>query len=337
MTRFLLILLIAASLFSCENFETDHPDFDYTAGFFPYQYPVRTLVLGDYIYDNTNDNNKKFVISVAMGGVYENKQDRVFNFQINQDLCNDVLFSANGDTVRLMPEEYYTLSSPIQIVIPKGQFNGGVEVQLTDAFFVETIAVQSGYVIPLELTGSDDVNRILIGSSSSQNADPRVAAQWMELPKNFTMFAVKYINEYHGAYFHYGQGTVTDGSNAVVEDTTYQAKYIETNPVTRLTTTGRHEVTMNTFLRSDVMNAEIEMVLTFDGNNCTITAAEGSPYTIAGSGVLKPKTYSWGNKDRDGIELNYVVSDGVHTYEAQDVLIVRDRDVVMEVYSPVVY
>ena len=84
MTRFLLILLIAASLFSCENFETDHPDFDYTAGFFPYQYPVRTLVLGDYIYDNTNDNNKKFVISVAMGGVYENKQDRVFNFQINQ-------------------------------------------------------------------------------------------------------------------------------------------------------------------------------------------------------------------------------------------------------------
>lgn len=333
----LVILLIVGGLFSCENFETDHPDFDYTAGFFPYQYPVRTLVLGDYIYDNTNDNNKRFVISVAMGGVYENTKDRVFNFQINEELCNGVLFSANGDTVRMMPPEYYTLSSESQIVIPKGKFNGGVEVQLSDAFFEDTIAIQSGYVIPLELTGSDDVDRILIGSSSSQNADPRVAAQWLELPKNFTMFAVKYINECHGAYFHYGQGTVRDGANAVLEDTTYQAKYIESNPVTRLITTGRHEVTLNTFLRSDVMNAEVDMVLSFDGNNCTITAAEGSPYTITGSGVFKSKAYSWGNKERDGIELTYTVSDGVNTFEGNDVLIIRDRAVVMEVYSPVVY
>ena len=182
-----------------------------------------------------------------------------------------------------------------------------------------------------------DVDRILTGSSSSQTADPRVAAQWVEQPKNFTMFAVKYINEYHGTYFHYGQGTVKDAGNAVLEDTTYQAKYIESNPTTNLVTTGRREVTLSTFLRSEVMNAEIAMVVTFDGDNCTVTAAEGSPYTITGSGVFKSKAYSWGNKDRDGIELNYTVSDGVNTYEANDVLIIRDRAVVMEVYSPVLY
>jgi len=337
MIRIVLILLIIGGLSSCENFETDHPDFDYTAGFFPYQYPVRTLVLGDYIYDNTNDNNKKFVISVAMGGVYENTKDRKFNFQINEDLCKDVLFSSSGDTIRVLPEEYYTLSSESEIVIPKGELNGGIEVQLTDAFFDDTIALQSGYVLPLELTGSSDVDRILVGDSPSQNADPRVAAQWVELPKNFTMFAVKYINEYHGTYFHYGQSSVRDGANAVLEDTTYQAKYVESNPVTRLVTTGRHEITLNTFLRSKVMNAEIDMVLNFDGNNCTITAAEGSPYTISGNGVFKSKAYEWGNKDRDGMELNFTVSDGVNTYEANDVLIIRDRGVVMEVYAPVVY
>src|SRR5690606_13295818 len=104
MKRIFLILMIGGIFASCENFEVDHPDFDYTAGFFPYQYPVRTLVLGDYIYDNSNDNNHKFVISVAMGGVYENEKDRVFNFQVNNDLCDNVLFESTGDTIRAMPE-----------------------------------------------------------------------------------------------------------------------------------------------------------------------------------------------------------------------------------------
>lgn len=337
MKKLLWSLLIITALGSCENFEADHPDFDYTAGFFPYQYPVRTLVLGDYIYDNTNDNNHKFVISVAMGGVYENEKDRVFNFQVNEDLCDNVLFEATGDTVRAMPRDYYTLSSDNQIVIPKGKYNGGVEVQLSDAFFNDPVSVTSGYVIPLQLTGSSDVDRILVGSSPSQDADPRIAAQWTELPKDFTMFAVKYINEFHGTYFHYGQSVTKDASNAVVEDTTYQAKYVEQNETSKLVTTGRYDVSLKTFMKSEVMSGEVEMILNFEGNNCVITAPEGSPYTVSGSGAFKSKAYSWGNKDRDGLELTYTVSDGVNSYEATDVLVIRDRDVVMEVYSPQVY
>lgn len=331
------MLIVTAGLSSCDNFETDHPDFDYTAGYFPYQYPVRTLVLGDYIYDNENDNNHKFIISVAMGGVYENETDRVFNFQVDKDLCSNVLFTDGGDTVRVMPDEYYTLSSDNQIVIPKGEFNGGIEVQLTDAFFDDTIAVQSGYVIPLQLTGSSDVDRILTGNSAVENADPRVAGQWIELPKDFTMFAVKYINEYHGTYFHYGQSSVKDAGNNVVEDTVYQEKYVEHNSTTKLLTTGRHQVTLSTFLHSEIMNTGIDLVLDFEGTNCTVSAPEDSPFTVSGTGVFKSKAYTWGNKERNGIELSYTVSDGVNTYEANDVLIVRDRAVVMEVYSPVLY
>lgn len=331
------MLFIAGVFASCENFDVDHPDFDYTSGFFPYQYPVRTLVLGDYIYDNSNDNNHKFVISVAMGGVYENKKDRVFNFEVDNDLCDKVLFESSGDTIKAMPQSYYTLSSNNQIVIPKGKFNGGIEVQLTDAFFADPLAVTGGYVIPLQLTGSSDVDRILVGSSGSQDADPRVAGQWSELPKDFTMFAVKYINEYHGTYFHYGRSVVKDALGTVIEDTTYEAKYVEQNETSKLVTTGRYQVSINTFLHSDIMGGNVDMLLTFDGNNCSVTAPEGSIYSISGTGVFKPKAYTWGNKDRDGIELNFTVSDGTNTYEGTDVLVVRDRGVVMEVYSPLVY
>jgi len=47
MKKIFLILTLAIGLFSCKNFDIDHPDFNYTSGFFPYQFPVRTLVLGD--------------------------------------------------------------------------------------------------------------------------------------------------------------------------------------------------------------------------------------------------------------------------------------------------
>lgn len=334
MKKIFLILIIAFGLFSCENFDIDHPDFDYTSGFFPYQFPVRTLVLGDYIYDNANDNAHKFVISVALGGVYENKQNREFEFEIDESLCNNVLFGSGGDQIKPLPSNYYTLSSNNKIVIPKGKMNGGVEVQLTDAFFNDPLAIKLGYVVPLRLKGSADVDTILTGSSSTANPDPRVAGDWVNAPKNFTMFAVKYINEYHGSYFHYGESSVKDASGAVVESTTYSTKYIESNPVAKLQTTGRSTVSLSTSFQSVVISGDINMVLTFNGNNCTISAAEGSAYTISGSGEFKSKQYEWGNKKRDGIALSYTVSDGVNTYSANDVLVVRDRDVVMEVYSP---
>ena len=337
MKKLVLILLIATGMMACQNFDIDHPDFDYTSGYFPYQFPVRTLVLGDYIYDNSNDNDHKFVISVAMGGVYENTQNREFGIEVDESLCNRVLFSADGDTIHALPSNYYTLSDNNNIVIPAGKFNGGVEVQLTDAFFNDPLAIKNTYVVPVRITGSADVDTILVGQSDNPNADPRVAGQWIVAPKDFTMFAVKYINEFHGTYFHYGSSSVKNAANAVVENTTYSEKYVENNSTSKLVTTGRNEVSLSMFLRSEVMTGEVNMVLTFNGNNCTITATEGSPYTISGTGVFKSKEYAWGNKERDGIDLGFSVSDGEHTYEATDVLVARDRGVVLETYSPEVY
>lgn len=334
MKRITLLTLAAAGLMSCENFEIAHPDFDYTSGFFPYQYPVRTLVLGDYIYDNSNDNAHKFIISVAMGGVYENDQDRNFDIEVDEELCDNILFGPDGDTIQAMPQEYYTLSSPNQITIPRGEMNGGVEVQLTEAFFNDPLAIQLGYVIPLRLKGSNDVDSILNGRTAVAGADPRVTADWSVAPKNFTLFAVKYINEYHGAYFHYGESTVKDAGGAVLEDSTYSEKFVVNNDISRLLTTGRHQVALTTHFRSTIMEGEIQLLLDFEGNSCTVSAPEDSPYSVTGTGTFKDDAYTWGNKPRNGIELNYTVSDGTNSYEASEVLVARDRGVVMEVFSP---
>jgi hypothetical protein len=290
--------------------------------------------LGDYIYDNANDNAHKFVISAAMGGVYENTKDREFQIEVDNSLCNNILFANGGDPVKALPANYYTLSSPNKLVIPKGKMNGGIEVQLTDAFFADPLAIKNTYVVPIRLKSSTDVDSILVGSSANPSADPRVAAQWTVAPKNFTMFAVKYINEYHGNYFHYGASKVKDVANAELETTAYSTPNVEKNSVAKLLTTGRSQVSFSTNYQSTIMTGTYDMVLTFNGNNCTITAATGSAYTISGTGEFKTQAYEWGNKKRDGIVLKYTVTTATNKYEADEVLVARDRAVVMEVYNP---
>ncbi|WP_343702387.1 DUF5627 domain-containing protein [Chitinophaga sp.] len=335
-TLMMVSAILAFGLHACKNFEITHPDFKYTSGYFPYQFPVRTLVLGDDIYDNTNDNNGKFRISAHLGGLYENDRTRSFDIQVDNSLADRLLFTAGGDTVRALPVKYYTISSN-KLVIPSGEMNGGVEVQLTDEFFNDPEAIKLNYVVPVRLTGSTDVDSILAGQSDDPNADPRVAAQWAVAPKNFTMFGIKFINEFHGAYFHYGHSQVKDAANAVLEDTTYSHKFVTSNPVTKLATSGRHQVTTSTFMRSKVMTGEISLILNFTGNNCTVSAPAGAGYTITGTGEFKKDAYEYGDKKRNGIVLNYVVSRGGQTYNASDVLVVRDRGVVMETYTPVTY
>lgn len=82
-----LIVLIALvfSLMACENQEITKDDFGSTSVYFPYQTPVRTLVLGKYdLGFNDNDNNGRFEIGVVMSGVFENNRDRRVFFEIGR-------------------------------------------------------------------------------------------------------------------------------------------------------------------------------------------------------------------------------------------------------------
>lgn len=337
MKKITIILALLIGLTACENQEQEFPDYDNTTGYFPYQYPVRTLVLGDYIYDNENDNNHKFLISAAMGGVYENKKDRTFRIEVADDLCDQVLFESTGEPIHLMPSSYYRLSSSSELVIPAGQVNGNIEVRLNDAFFEDPLAVKLGYVIPIRLVNTSDLDSILQGKSSLANPDPRVSGQWEVLPKDFTMFAVKYINPYHGKYLHRGASKITDGSNTVIEETTYRTPYIVDNEIWDMKTISMNQVSVEGVLRSSLITGNLKLILTFnDEGVCTVQNAPGSVYNIVGAGKFLNDADEWGDKKRDAVHLNYRLTDGINVYSATDTLVIRDRGVVMELFDPVV-
>ncbi|MEL7119067.1 MAG: hypothetical protein AAFO07_06490, partial [Bacteroidota bacterium] len=66
---FVLVLVLIGTL-GCDNQDISFDDFDYTAVYFPFQSPLRTLVLGEDRIDNTLDNQLKFNIGVSIGGLY---------------------------------------------------------------------------------------------------------------------------------------------------------------------------------------------------------------------------------------------------------------------------
>ena len=73
---FWIIAAMAGVLFTaCENGDRDFPDFKYSAVYFAYQSPIRTITLGeDPSVDNSLDNEHKCQIMATIAGVYENKK-----------------------------------------------------------------------------------------------------------------------------------------------------------------------------------------------------------------------------------------------------------------------
>ena len=341
--RIFTVLAAALVLVGCHNFDTDFPDYKYTTGYFPYQFPVRTIVLGNDQTPNDNDNAGKFVISAAMGGVYKNNKDRVINIKVDESLANGLAFS-NGDPIKVLPSAYYTLSNTSQITIPKGAYNGGITVQLSDAFFNDPDAIKNTYVVPIIMTGTSDLDSLLVGAryATIPNPDKRLVDEWLIPPKDFTMFGVKFITELHGNWFHYGSATVaaegkTETVKYMVEDDFNSD--VTGNEVVMLTTTGRHTTEMTQKLKGKLLDMEATLVFTHNGEGVTISAPEDADYTVTGSGTYKLDTASpynrWSNKDRYVLTYSFTLTDASgNTYKANDVLVARDRAVKLETYVP---
>src|SRR5690606_1581553 len=135
-----------------------------------------------------------------------------------------------GTPIKILPPEYYTLSPADKITIPSGSFNGLVLVQLTDAFLDDPLAIGANYVIPLRLTDTD-ADSILRGMPAIgvDNPDRNEPTDWEAgaLPKDYVLFGIKYINPYHGNYFHRGKDVTLDGSGNPVSTVVYHQKYVE--------------------------------------------------------------------------------------------------------------
>ena len=333
----LFISILFFGMFSCQNENWDFPDYYYSTVYFPYQFPVRTLVLGDYEADNTNDNNLRFLISAAIGGMYENNANRTVNYEIVPNLAQNVA-TTGRDTLKLLPSAYYTLNPLNQISIPKGKFDGGVTVQLTEAFLNDTMSYRNCYILPVRITASS-MDSILSGKSDLANPDPRIAVDWDTPPKNFTLFGIKFINPYHGKYLHRGQSIIKDATNVTLQTINYRQQYVEQDEIWALRTIGRNTVSVTGVVRQTPSSpGSFIMNLTFDANqNCTIVQNPASAFPVSGTGKFVKDGDIWGNKPRNAIHLSYQITVGTNTHFVTDTLVIRDRDVRFEEFVPVIY
>ena len=330
MKKLLFTIATLGMLFtSCQNQDWEFDNFDYTTVYFAYQSPVRTLVMGEDIFDTSLDNQKKCKIMATMGGVYSNNQNVVINFKVDNSLCDNLVFKSTMGDIVPMPSSYYTLNSN-QITIPKGSIMGGVEVQFTDAYFADPQALTTNYVIPVVMNEVQNADSILRGKPIASNPNRCVSGDWSVVPKDYTLYAVKYINAWHATYLRRGVDVVSGNSDASLNKTvTRRQIYVENDEVCSMTTqslkTAIFPVTVN--------GTYCNLLLTFDdSNNCVVTSEDGKA-TGTGKFVEKGEKKSWGDKDRNAIYLDYQVKLDDVTYATKDTLVVRDRGISLETFD----
>lgn len=321
-----LFTVFVAGLFtSCENGDWEFPDYEYSTVYYAYQTPIRTICLGEDVFDTSLDNEFKSQIMATMGGVYNNNSNVEISFQVDNSLCDGLAFEDNDQDVIAMPTAYYSLSSD-KMIIKKGEIIGGVIVQLTEAFFNDPLALATNYVIPVVMTGVVNADSILSGTPLVANPKRGVASDWDAQPKDYMLYALKYINKYDAVYLRRGRDVISGGQTG---NKNRHAQYVEKDEVVSAISTRslntiawQHQAKdMNGISRNSVL------LLNFnDQGNCTVSS-ETSGVTATGSGkfVSKGDKNSWGNKDRDALFLEYTIDFGDLQFATTDTLVVRDR------------
>lgn len=335
------IITIAGLLGSCENQDVVYPDFDYQTVYFANQYPVRTVELGaDLFVDNSMDNEHKISIKATTGGAYTNKNNITIDFKVDESLCDSLYYTEDngeGGKVIPMPANYYQLADN-HITIPSGSIMGGVEVQLTDAFFKDTNSLGKNYVIPLLLTNVLGADSILHGTPAVENPDRCIDDNWSVKPRDFVLYAVKYVNPWHGVYLRRGTDKITQLDGSQVSFVRH-AQYVEDDDTVSISTVSltKAAVSLPLYSTDSTIIDVAHVMLTFtDDENCTITG-ETNYFTVTGSGKFVPKgdKNSIGGIDRDALYLNYTVKYKLFSlkFETNDTLVVRDRGIAPEYFS----
>ena len=328
---------------SCYNADKVFPDYEGgTTAYFAYQFPVRTLILGNDIYDNTLDNEHKCRIWSTMGGAYGGR-DAYVDFVVDESLCQDLWFVDEGGNasypVLPMPSEYYSLSSN---AIPyNGDSRGYVEVQFTDAFFKDAKAVENTYVIPLLMTNARGIDHILTGTPREGLSPARTNTEdWEVLAKDYVLYCVKYMNPWQAKYIRRGVDNLTEKevtTTIIRKDSSLVKSDVEhytENPINQndeicsVVTKNMTQAIFPVYISigkdasGEARPSQLcNLVLTFDGDNKCIITNDDEDVPSSGSGefIIKGterpeyKDYQWGNMNgvpvqRDILRLAYNVT-----------------------------
>ena len=297
--KFIFGIALVGALWSCKSGDPTFPDYEGgTTVYFPYQYPVRTIVLGDDEYDLTLDHAHKCQIKATFGGSY-NGSDGSIQVAVDESLCDNLFFEDGVTPVKPMPSSYYQLSTTTLSF--NGTMNGTTEVQLTDAFFNDPQAVNTTYVIPLVITGQTGFGKILTGTLLGDQTGSRTNSDlWDVKPMDYVLYCVKFQNKYSGFWLTNGTTSTPD----VVR------KDPQTVPEVEVKTLSLNACSYHVSYQDGSQLLEADLKLEFDAsNNCKISSlTSGVTATGTGSWGDNTEVKSWGNKDRDGMELNYSVT-----------------------------
>lgn len=346
---------MALTYSSCYNDDHEFPDYEGgTTAYFAYQFPVRTLVLGNDIYDNTLDNAHKCQIWSTMGGAYGGR-DAYVDIVVDESLCDDLYFVDEGgnpaDPVLPMPSSYYNLAS--NQIAYNGDSRGYVEVQFTDAFFNDPKAIENTYVIPLLMTGVKGIDHILTGRPFDGQAPSRTNTDnWSVLAKDYVLYCVKYMNPWQGKYIRRGVDNVTErGKTTTVVRQDFSLvnsdlERLKENPVNAndevcgITTKNMSQAIFPVSFKTSGASLSCNLILTFDGNKCTIstddenvTATGSGEFIAKGTKMPEYKDFQWGSNNgepvqRDILRLAYDVNFSKKNVQVStnDTLVVQTRE-----------
>ncbi len=148
----IVIMLGTLGVFTTACYDQFRLDFDYTTVAFSNEDGGSNLD-GVLYRTAVREEDQDIKVGIYVGGLLENNQDRLVNFEIDPSLLGGTGFT-------LLPDNYYSISDNSQFRIPAGSFIGSVEIDLTEDFFNDPAALNPTYAIPFRLTGSPDADSV---------------------------------------------------------------------------------------------------------------------------------------------------------------------------------
>lgn len=272
---------LSLTMASCYNSDREFPDYEGgTTAYFAYQFPVRTLILGNDIYDNTLDNEHKCRIWSTMGGAYGGR-DAVVQIAVDETLCDNLYFTDEGGNastpVLPLPSSHYSLLS--NSIPYNGEPRGYVEVQFTDAFFADPAAIKNTYVIPLVMKSVTGIDHILTGQPREGLTPSRTNVEdWEVLAKDYVLYCVKYMNPWQGNYIRRGVDNVTEkGSTKQIVRKDFSLvntdiEHYKENPVNQydevcdISTKNMKQAIFPVSFKTSGASISCNLILSFDGN-----------------------------------------------------------------------
>lgn len=309
--------LLALLLTGC--YDSYIKDYDQSAVYVAYQWDLRTFVVGE---------DQAFKFTVGLAGVMDNKQDRSVSLAVDDALVSgdiggiipldvsgvraidglggkSAIGTLSGDYVSTalseagitglapLPQDAYTLEGMGGLAIAAGKHTATVTVRASDSFIADPKAYVPGYAIGFRI--------------QEAQAD-RIPAE-----KSFAVIAVRCENKFYGYYSRAAHVVQKDASGKVVSETDVEASLVD-DFVYNLTTVDARTVRSN-----KVAGNAGEMLLTFQGDEITVSSPDGS---VSGTGRFNGAKLL----QERSLDLRYTVSqsDGSRT-EVTETLHFRNR------------